>query len=378
MRIAVNTRLLLENTMEGIARYNYESLKRMVAAHPDDSFYFIFDRPYSKHFMLGENVHPIVLFPPTRHPVLMLYWFEWAIYRLFKKLKPDVFLSGDTYLSLRSDIPTLLVCHDLAYIHYPDHIPLSHRLYYRYFFPRFHRKATEIIAVSEFTKNDIIQQYGISADKITVAYNAGNGHFSPVPESTQIHTRREFTGGKPYFVYLGSIHPRKNIENLIKGFEQFKSKYGTDHKLVILGRLAWNTGTFLKTWKNSPYKQDIIQTQIPRKDLPRYIGSAEALCYVSVFEGFGIPILEGFEAGVPVITSNVSSMPEVAGNAALLVDPHDPGSIQSAMYQLISTPGLKSELIEKGFQRLKYFNWQKTAEILYDRLKKTASFPRMK
>jgi glycosyltransferase involved in cell wall biosynthesis len=370
MRIAVNTRLLLENTMEGIARYNYESLKRMVAAHPEDSFYFIFDRPYSKNFILGENVHPIVLFPPTRHPILMIYWFEWAVYRLFKKLKPDVFLSGDTYLSLRTKVPTLLVCHDLAYLHYPDHIPFSHRLYYRYFFPKFHSKAAEIIAVSQFTKNDIIQQYGISAGKITVAYNAGNRHFYPIPESTQLQIRQDFTDGKPYFVYLGSIHPRKNIENLIKGFELFKSACRTDHKLVILGRLAWNTGTFLKTWNQSPFKQDIIQTQIPRKDLPRYIGSAEALCYVSLFEGFGIPIVEGFEAGVPVITSNVSSMPEVAGNAALLVDPHDPESIKSAMYQVATSPELRKNLVGKGFQRLKDFRWEKTAEILYEKLVK--------
>lgn len=372
MIIAVNTRLLLENTMEGIARYNYESLKRMVAAHPEDDFYFIFDRPYSKKFILGDNVHPIVLFPPTRHPILMIYWFEWAVSRLLKKLQPDVFLSGDTYLSLRSKTPTLLVSHDLAYLHYPDHIPLSHRLYYRYFFPKFHRKATEIIAVSEFTKNDIIRQYRIEGERITVAYNAGNGHFFPIPESTQIEIRRNFTDGKPYFVYLGSIHPRKNIENLIKGFEQFKSAYGTDHKLVILGRLAWNTGTFLKTWNQSPFKQDIIQTQIPRKDLPRYIGSAEALCYVSLFEGFGIPILEGFEAGVPVITSNVSSMPEVAGNAALLVDPHDPESIKSAMHQIAISPELRKNLVEKGFQRSKDFRWEKTAEILHEKLVKIA------
>ena len=373
MIIAVNTRLLLENTMEGIARYNYESLKRMVAAHPEDDFYFIFDRPYSKKFIFGDNVHPIVMFPPTRHPLLMIYWFEWAVYRLLKKLQPDVFFSGDTYLSLRSKIPTLLVSHDLAYLHYPDHIPLSHRLYYRYFFPIFHRKATEIIAVSQFTKNDIIRQYGIDGDKITVAYNAGNGHFFPIPESTQIEIRRDFTDGKPYFVYLGSIHPRKNIENLIKGFEHFKSAYETDHKLVILGRLAWNTGTFLKTWNQSPFKQDIIQTQIPRKDLPRYIGSSEALCYISLFEGFGIPILEGFESGVPVITSNVSSMPEVAGNAALLVDPHDPESIKSAMFQIATSPELRKNLVEKGFHRLKDFSWEKTAEILYEKLVKIAS-----
>jgi glycosyltransferase involved in cell wall biosynthesis len=373
MKIAVNTRLLIETRMEGIARYNYESLKRMVETHPEDEFYFIFDRPYSEHFIFGDNVTPIRLFPPTRHPFLIIFWFEWALKRLLDKIKPDVFLSGDTYMSLRSEIPTLLVCHDVAYVHYPKHIPLINRNYYRFFFPRFHRKAKAIIAVSEYTKSDIIKQYKISPNKVTVAHNAPNGNFYPITREEKERTREEMTQGEKYFVYLGSIHPRKNLENLIKGFDHFKGKTGSNYRLLIIGRPAWNTASFYRTMEDSPFKDHILHKQFKRQELPRYIGSAEALCYISLFEGFGIPILEGFEAEVPVITSNVSSMPEVAGEAALLVDPTDPEDIGKAMEQIVSESKLSAELIKRGKTRLESFSWQQTADIIYSKLSELAS-----
>lgn len=368
MKIAVNTRLLLESRMEGIARYNYESLKRMVLAHPEDEFYFIFDRPYSSSFIFADNVKAIQVFPPTRHPFLIIFWFEWAVYRALKRIKPDVFLSGDTYLSLRSKVPTLLVSHDLAYIHYPDHIPFINRNYYRYFFPRFHRKAKEIIAVSSFTKSDIIKQYGIDEERISVAHNAPNGHFYPVDAVVQEKVRARLTGGRPYFVYLGSIHPRKNLVNLIEGFNRFKETGDHTHCLLIIGRPAWNTSGFYSAINSSPYKKDILHRQFNREELPDYIGSAEALCYISLFEGFGIPILEGFEAGIPVITSLVSSMPEVAGNAAILADPMDPESISKAMNLLANDKELRKSKIEAGKKRLKAFSWEKTASIIYKKL----------
>jgi len=368
MKIAVNTRLLLISRMEGIARYNYESLKKMVLAHPEDEFYFIFDRPYDDNFIFADNVKAVSLFPPTRHPFLILYWFEFAVHRYLKKRKPDVFLSGDTYMSLRSKVPCLMVSHDLAYIHYPDHIPLINRNYYRYFFPRFHRKAKALIAVSEYTKQDIIDKYAIKEDKITVAHNAPNGYFYPVTDKVKKETQNKVCNGNPYFIYLGSIHPRKNLCNLIKGFNHFKEKSKSNYQLVIVGRPAWNTNDFYQTLNNSPYKDEIVHKQLTREELPEYIASAEALCYISLFEGFGIPILEGFEAGVPVITSNVSSMPEVAGDAAILIDPKDTEMIGSAMMKISEDPALRKELIAKGNERLKKFNWEITAEIIYKKL----------
>ncbi|MGE5356383.1 MAG: glycosyltransferase family 4 protein [Deltaproteobacteria bacterium] len=372
MKIAVNVRYLLADRMEGIARFNYETLRRVVKDHPEDEFYFFFDRPYSEKFIFGSNVRPIVLYPPTRHPLLIAFWLELRIKSWLKKLKPDIFLSGDTYMPLNPGVRSAIVSHDLAFLHFPEHMKFSDRLYYNYFFPKFHRRADRIIAVSEFTKKDIIENYKIEGSKIDIVHNAANGHFYQIDDQTKAKIKAELTAGNPYFVYLGSIHPRKNIINLIRGFEIFKEKTNSNHYLVIIGRPAWKTGEYFNALNNSPVRSSIITRQIKRESLPQYIGSADALFYVSFFEGFGIPILEGFEAGIPVVTSNTSSMPEVAGDAALLVDPDSPEAIAGAMQRLVEEPGLSKSLIQKGKERLNAFCWDKSAEKIYSILREIA------
>lgn len=373
MRIAVNTRLLLENRMEGIARFNFEILKRIVKEHPEDEFYFFFDRPYSDKFIFADNVFPIVLFPPTRHPLLMIIWQEFMVKKELKRLKPDLFFTGDTYMPLNPKVPTVLVSHDLAFLHFKDNVGFFDKNYYNFFFPKFHSKADKIIAVSKFTKIDIIDKYGIDSKKIDVVYNAANGHFKPIEEEVKQQVKDKLTGGNPYFVYLGSIHPRKNLVNLIKAFNVFKNENENDYHLVIIGRPAWKTQEFYKTLESSPYRDKIITKQVKREELPEYIGSAEAMFYVSLFEGFGIPILEGFEAGIPVVTSNLSSMPEVAEDAAILVDPRSPKSIAGAMKDLSIDDELKKSLIQKGFERLKYFSWDISAKKTYKIMKEVVN-----
>lgn len=372
MKIAVNTRLLLEHRMEGIARFNYEILKRVVKNHPEDQFYFFFDRPYSKHFIFADNVIPKVMFPPTRHPILMAIWQEIMVKKQLKKIKPDLFFSGDTYMPLNPGVKTVIVSHDLAFLHFDDHTKFFDKNYYRFFFKRFHKKADHIIAVSEFTKNDIIDKYDINSSKIDVVYNSANGHFNKISEEIKLKTKQELTGGDPYFVYLGSIHPRKNLVNLIKAFNIFKSNNHNNYKLIIIGRPAWKTQEFYKTLDASPYKSSIITKQVEREDLPNYIGSADGMFYVSLFEGFGIPILEGFEAEIPVVTSNLSSMPEVAKDAAILVDPKSPDSIALAMKKLSLDPSLRKSLVEKGKNRLNDFSWDESAEKVYKIMKEVA------
>jgi len=373
MKIAVNTRLLLEHRMEGIARFNYEILKRIVIDHPEDKFYFFFDRPYSDKFIFADNVTPIVIPPPTRHPLLTTIWLELMLKRQLKKIKPDIFFSGDTYMPVKPGVPTVIVSHDLAFLHCTNNVDFFNKKYYHYFFPKFHHQAEKIIAVSEFTKNDITDKYGINSNKIEVVHNAANGHFNPVSEKKRIQVREKLTGGNPYFVYLGSIHPRKNIVNLIKAFDLFKSKTDNDYHLAIIGRPAWKTEEYYKALEVSPYRDFIVTKQLKRKDLPEVIGSADAMFYVSLFEGFGIPILEGFEAGIPVVTSNTSSMPEVADDAAILVDPKSIESIAGAMKEISESETLRQSLIKKGFERLKHFSWDKSAKKTYEIIKSVAN-----
>ena len=161
MLIAVNTRFLLHNNLEGIGRFTYEILSRITRLHPEHQFIFFFDRKHNSEFIFSDNVTAVELFPPARHPFLFYWWFEFSISAALKKYKPTVFLSTDGFLCLDTKVPSVAVFHDLAFIHYPEGLSFFEKKYYTYFFPKFAKKAKRIIAVSNYTKSDIIKQYAI-------------------------------------------------------------------------------------------------------------------------------------------------------------------------------------------------------------------------
>jgi len=341
----------------------------MVLAHPEDEFIFFFDRDYDDEFLFADNVTGIIVAPQARHPFLWFTWFEMSLPKVLEKHEIDVFYSPDTYLSLRSDVPTLLTCHDLAYLHYPKHIPLLVRNYYKYYFPKFHERADHIMAVSHSTKKDIVSQYGIQEDKITVAYNACAENFNPLNSVEKVNIRLEISDGKPYFIYLGSIHPRKNLVRLIDAFEQFCDG-GVEHRLVILGRWAWNNDVIAARISNSRYLQRIKLMDEVEGDISNYLAAADALVYVSLFEGFGLPLLEAMQCQVPVITSNRGALKEIASDAAILVDPENVVEISHAMQNIVSDVDTKDRLIHAGKLRVKDFSWDKAATETYQQISK--------
>jgi len=371
MKIAINARELLKGRMEGIGRYIFETTRQMVLDHPDDEFFFFFDRKYDASFIFADNITPIIVYPQSRHPLLWYIWFEITIPYYLKKYEIDAFYSGDTYLSMKTKVPTLLVSHDVAYKHYPKYIKKIHLDYYENNFAKFHKKADHIVAVSEFTRQDIIKIYNLNPAKVSVGHNATPLGFLPKTEEEKTSIKNNLTEGCPYFIYVGSLHPRKNVVNLIRAFDKFKKDHQSVHKLVLVGRMAWKNEELQDVFITTEYRNDIIFTgHVSNIKLPKYLAAADALTYVSVFEGFGIPILEGMSSGTPVITSNVSSMPEVAGKAALLIDPHDPNSIAEGMWQIVYNTELRDRLITKGYERVKAFSWKKTADHIYKELEK--------
>ena len=357
--------------MEGIARYIRETLIRIVAAHPDDEFHFLFDRAYDDQFIFGPNVIPHVLSPPARHPFLWYLWYEWAVPRALKKIQPDVFYSGDMYLSLKTLVPTVMVSHDLNFEHHPEFLPSLVARYFRHFCPQYHKRADQLIAVSETTKQDIIDTYGIPTSKITVATNATPGGFAPMSPDEKNKIKNQFTASQPYLLFVGSLHPRKNLARLLTAYDKFKST-GHPHKLVIYGRKFFKTDKMTSTLKSMTHTSEVLFLDSTDLSVPEAMGAATALCYPSLFEGFGIPILEAFAAEVPVITSNVSSMPEVAGEAALLVDPKSTDDIARAMSRLVTDPQLAKTLIEKGRSRKTLFSWDNSAGLIYEALTQVA------
>ena len=366
MRIAVNTRFLMSNKLEGIGWFTHETLKRWVEWHTEHEFIFIFDRPFSEEFIFADNVTGVQAFPPARHPLLFYCWYEWAIPRVLKKQKADVFVSPDGFMSLRTKLPTLMVLHDIAWKHFEKHVYYTAMKYYQYYVPKFAKGASRIATVSEYSKQDIVKEFDADAAKIDVVYNGSHHNYQPLKQKEQDKIRIEYSGGEAYFLYVGSIHPRKNVPNLLRAFDAFKQQTNSPMKLLFAGRIMWQGGPVGKLLESLSCKEDIVFLDyVPNELLPKIVASAFALTYVSLFEGFGIPILEAMYCDVPSITSNCSSMPEVVGNAGLLVDPNSVDSICTKMVNLWEKPDLRSDLVKKGRIQRQQFSWDLTAKRLW-------------
>lgn len=371
LKIAVNTRLLLRNKMEGIGWFTYETLSRITTGNPDVEFVFIFDRKWDDEFVFSNNITPVIASPQARHPLLWYLYFDWGIPPVLRKHKPDLFLSPDGWLSLRTNVPQLPVIHDLNFVHHPEFLPNINRKYYDYFFPRFAKKATRIATVSEFAKGDIAQSYGIATDTIDVVYNGCNTLYKPLSEAQIQATRNEFSQGAPYFLFVGLIHPRKNLVNLFLAFDAFKTATGHNAKLLLVGEKKWWTDDIRQAYLRLAYKDDVVFVgRVSNELLQQILGAALCLMYVPFFEGFGIPILEGMNTDVPVITSNITSMPEVGGGAVLLADPFNPNSIKEQMERIALDSDLRLSLIEKGRVRRADFSWDRTAGLLWESVEK--------
>lgn len=366
MKIAVNTRFLLKNKLEGFGHFANETLKRIVVNNPDVQFYFLFDRPFDKSYVFAPNVKPVIIHPQARHPILWHIWFDFSIAIWLKFNKPDLFLNLDGYASLTTNTKQLTVFHDLAFEHLADGIPKFQLNYLRKYTPKFAHKVNRLATVSEFSKNDIVAKYGINPQKIDVVYNGANELFKPVAAGKKITVKNKYSQGFDYFLYVGSIHPRKNVANLLLAFDSFKAESNSPLKLVLTGRMAWKTDAVNTIFNQMKHKEDVLFTgYLSNEDLANVTAAAYALCYVSLFEGFGIPIIEAMQSGVPVICSNTSSMREIGEAASIQVNPNSIESICHAMKMICTDPALYQTLIKKGFERQALFSWDKTADLLW-------------
>ncbi len=371
MTIAVNTRFLLKDRLEGIGWFTYETIRRLVEWHPEHQFIFFFDRPFDKKFVFASNVKPVVLFPPARHPFLFYLWFEFAVSNALKKYKADAFISTDGFLSLKTEVPTLLVIHDLAHVHFPHQVKFWEQRYYNYFMPKFAEKAARIATVSEYSKQDIQQQYSISPEKIDVVYNGVRADFKPVDVITKTAIKAKYSDGQDYFFYIGAVHPRKNIHRLIIAFDQFKQATNAPLKLLIAGRFAWQTGVVKTAYEKAVFQKDIqFLNYVADEEVPLLMGSALGFVYVSLFEGFGIPLVEAMHCGIPIITANVSSMPEVLGEAGIKVNPESIEAIKNGMIELYMNKTKRTTLIELGKKQRQKFSWDQTAKALEGSLRR--------
>jgi glycosyltransferase involved in cell wall biosynthesis len=372
MVIAVNTRFLIRDNMEGYGYFIQETFRRITRDHPEHQFIFIFDRPYDPSFIFSENIKAVVTGPPARHPLLWRFWYNFKIPLLIKKYKADIFVSPDGFCSLATKIPQCLVIHDLAFLHDSSFLDSSRRRFYEKFTGAFLKKAKTIATVSVYSKNDIVEQYHIPDDKVNIVYSAAKEIFHPLKEELKDQVKSKWTAGKEYFLYAGSIHPRKNLMALLKAFSIFKKRQHSGMKLVLAGRLAWKYNSFLSALKSYKYREDVVLTgYVEEEELVKLVGAAYALVYPSLQEGFGVPVLEAMQSAVPVITSEGSAMQEIAGDAALYADVHDHAAIAEQMMLIYKDESLRHQLAGKGLLRAKEFSWEMTAKLLWQTIEKT-------
>lgn len=371
MRIAINTRLLLPNRLDGIGWFTAETAKRMVMSHPEHHFFFLFDRQPSPQFIYADNVTPVTLCPQARHPVLWYLFFEISVQRFIKHNKIDLYLSPDGMMPLHPTAPTLTVIHDLNFEHASGNLRKSHQWYMEYFFPRFAQNATRIATVSEYSRQDIAQTYGIDPSKIDVVYDGAHNNYRPHSDAEKRATRQRFTDGNPYIIFISTILKRKNLTNLLKAFDQVKQTDTSGLKLVVVGSPVWWQDELAEAYNQMQHQADVKMIgRAEPDDLSALLSAAEMLVYPSFFEGFGIPILESMYAETPVIASQTTSMPEVGGDAALYIDPHNVDDIAQAIIRM-QDKDLQQEYINKGrIQRAKY-SWDITANLLWESVQRT-------
>ena len=263
--------------------------------------------------------------------------------------------------------PVVATIHDLAFEHLPETFNRRSWMQLRMTVRHTARRAAQIITVSEYSRRDISETYGIPAERITVTPEAASPHFARVTNGNEIKRVRERYGiGRNYLLSLGSIQPRKNLVRLIEAYTSLRRERpaGEFPQLVLAGKRGWLEGETLRAAERDSLDRDILFTgYVPDRELPALYSGAICFVYPSYFEGFGLPLVEAMQCGVPVVAGNRTSIPEVVDGAALLVDPFDKSELAAAIARVIDKPDYRAQLSVKGLERAKAFNWTTTARL---------------
>ena len=307
----------------------------------------------------------------------------WTHLRLAGELHrhpPDIFFTPAHVIPFSYFGPCVATVHDLGYHHFPEAHPKRQLAYLRWSTRHNGRRARRIVADSEATKQDLIHLDGIPAEKIDVIYPGVDPMLQPViDEARRTAVYRKYNITPPYLLYLSTLQPRKNLVRLIQAY----AASGLPHQLVLAGKPGWLSQPILEVISNvaarplrvqsSVISEKIVVTGfVDEVDKAALLSGATAVLYPSLYEGFGFPVLEAQACGTAVLTANSSSLPEVAGDAALLVDPLDTAAITEGMQRLVHDEPLRQTLVQKGFENVKRFNWEETAVQLLNTLEKAS------
>ena len=346
----------------GTETYSLHLIRELLALGKGHRFRLYFNQPPAPG-----------LFPDASEMRVMPFARLWTHARLSREMRtaaPDLLFVPSHVLPLLHPERCVVTIHDLGFYYYPEAHTLSQNLYLRWSTRYNARIATRVIADSVATRNDLLRYYRVPGERIEVVYPGRDEALGPVRDPEVLQDVRARHGlSEPYLLYVGTLHPRKNLVRLVQAFSAFTkamaagpAKPKAEPQLVLAGQKGWLYEEILNQVRKLDLVDRVVFTgYVPDADLPAVLSGAVAFVFPSLYEGFGLPVLEAMACGTPVICSNVSSLPEVAGEAALQVDPLDVEALAEAIHWVISDAGLRATLVERGYEQVQRFSWQRCA-----------------
>lgn len=346
----------LDRQYAGVHIYTRELIRAMAAMeHPHE---IILIRPEKKDDIEGVTEWVVPILPIPGHQSFRLFF---QIPLLLRKRKVDIVLEPAHFgpFNLPKHIKRITFIHDLTPLIFPEMHTFHGQLLQKIFLPGILRRADHVLVNSAYTQSDLIAHFPFCQDKSTVTLLGKEALFQPDhrPEVLQKYQVKQ-----PYILYTGTIEPRKNLLTLLKAFHAFKKQTGLPHQLVWVGKSGWKNKEIFEAIESSPFRDDIIQTgYVLREELPALYSQGMVFVYPSLYEGFGLPILEAMACGTPIITSNTSSMPEVGGQAALYIQPKDHLSLTEYLIKIAQEPTFRQQKSAEVLQQASQFDWKETA-----------------
>ena len=301
---------------------------------------------------------------PTERPLARILWEQLALPRVLRQLHADLLHAPAFGGPLRSPIPHVDTVHDLSFLRHPRFFRRHKRIYLRWLTRWSCQRAAAVIAVSQFTAHEVVKLLGVPEPRVHVIHHGVEPHFRPLPAETVAHFRARPDVPARYILYLGTLEPRKNLVTLLRAYAGL---HDTDVHLVLAGGRGWlYEEIFAEIERLGLERRVHLPGYLPDDALPLWYNAAEVFAYVSWYEGFGLPILEAMACGTPVVASNNTSLPEVAGDAALLVAPGDVDAVRGSLQQCLHDHALRARLEEAGRRRAGHFRWETTAQRTAD------------
>lgn len=375
MKIGIDARTLMDERYSGVSEYALNLIKTILKLDRENEYRLFYNSAKDISSRIPKFTESNVGTTRYKYPNKFLNYFLFNLIdapKIDKKLEADIFFMPHiNFISLSGKARSFLTIHDLSFLRFPEYFSFRKNFWHRMInVKKLIKKTDFIIAVSENTKKDIIELCGVKPEKIKVIYSGIEDRFRVISDKEKLYEARKKYGLPEKFIFfLGTIEPRKNIEGLIKSYNhlRYSRKDFAEYALVIAGGKGWKSEKIFKEWENSIYKKDIIFLDyVDRNDKACLYNLASLFVYPSFYEGFGFPPLEAMACGIPTICSFASSLPEIAGDASLMVDPFNICDIAKAMEMIIADKELKNDLIQRGLENVKKFNWDNAARGYLD------------